>query len=72
MDLIKHDKDWFTERVGQRVFRTKGDCYCDACEKVYLEGLIIQDKQHAQYLYDCQNELGLYYYTKNKQHGDKS
>lgn len=62
----KHNKEWFIEKIGQRVFRTKSSCQCKICEKVYQEGLIIQDEFHAKVLYDYQNELGVFYYYKNK------
>ena len=59
--MEKHNLDWFRERIGKRVYRTEADCRCEICKKVGEIGLIVNDRLHAQYLYDCQNELDLYY-----------
>ena len=64
MKMEKHDIEWFIDRVGKRVFRTKTQCDCNICTDVFRNGLIVDDEFHAQYLYDCQNELGLYYFDK--------
>lgn len=63
-NMIKHDKQWFIDRVDKRVFRTESKCKCDTCKHVAENGLVIFDELHAQYLYDCQNEMGLYYFDK--------
>lgn len=57
-----HDLQWFIDRIGKRVFRDKNLCNCGVCKNVFQNGLIITDKQHAQYLYDIQNEMGIRYY----------
>ena len=62
--MNRHDLKWFKDRIGKRVFRTQSKCQCEVCKKVGEIGLIIDDDFHAQYLYDCQNELGLYYFDK--------
>ena len=56
--------DWFTERIGKKIFRVKNPCPCTICQMVIIHGLIISDKQHAQYLFDVQNELGIEYFEK--------
>lgn len=66
-------KQWFLDRIGKRVYRTKGSCDCPVCISVELNGLIISDNLHACYLYDCERELGLKYYdsleeVKNNEH----
>lgn len=61
-ELNKHSIGWFKSRIGQRVYRTESSCECEVCKKVGEVGLIIVDELHAQYLFDCQNELGLYYF----------
>lgn len=60
----KHNQEWFISRVGKRVFRTESSCQCDVCKEVGKFGLVIADEFHAKYLYDCQNELNLYYFEQ--------
>jgi len=60
----KHNQEWFISRVGKKVFRTEASCQCDVCKEVGKFGLIIVDEFHAKYLYDCQNELNLYYFEE--------
>lgn len=43
-------KAWFTKRIGKRIFRDETSCPCDHCKKVYENGLMIYDEQHADYL----------------------
>jgi hypothetical protein len=58
-----HDKQWFIERIGKRIFRENNHCLCAICLDVFENGLIITDEMHAIYLYDYQ-ETGLIYYEK--------
>lgn len=60
---LKSQQD-FIDNIGKRVYRNKGTCHCLTCAKVFEEGLIISDKQHAGYLYDCYCELDLEYRTE--------
>jgi len=62
MELKAHDKQWFIDRIGKRVFRTESSCSCGVCKMVFEQGLIIIDEMHADYLYMIQNKLGLYYF----------
>ena len=64
--MEKHNLKWYKDRIGKRVYRTESQCKCDVCTKVGEVGLIIADELHAQYLYDCQNELYLYYFDEKK------
>ena len=50
---------WFIDRIGKRVFRNKTSCNCDTCQKIYENGLVISDKNHAQYLYDMEGMYAL-------------
>lgn len=60
-----HKKQWFLNRIGKRIFRlTKTSCECNSCVNVYENGTIILDKQHAEYLFLCQNEMELEYSDK--------
>lgn len=62
--MEKHNKQWFLDRIGKKVFRTNGQCKCEVCANVVKNGLIIAGELHAIYLYDCQNELDLFYFDK--------
>ena len=57
-----HDLDWFKQRIGKLVYRTESKCPCEICKAVGTFGLTIQDELHANYLFDCQNELELFYF----------
>jgi hypothetical protein len=52
---------WFTDRIGQRIYRDKTTCDCDVCNCVHKEGLIIIDEMHAIYLNDISFEMGIEY-----------
>ena len=62
--VMTHDLQWFIDRIGKRVFRDRGNCDCAVCKTVLVNGLIIEDRFHANYLYDVQNEMGITYYEK--------
>ena len=62
----KHNLDWYKDRVGKRVYRTASTCPCEICKSVEDVGLVIADELHANYLYDCQNDLNLYYFDEPK------
>jgi hypothetical protein len=64
---IRHNLQWFLDRVGKRIYRKKLKCPCKECQKTYLD--IASDinglgRTHANYLYDCQNELGIEYFDE--------
>lgn len=62
--MKKHKLQWFIERIGKKIFRTKSQCNCMVCTDVFKNGVIVADKSHAQYMYDCQNDLDLYYFDE--------
>jgi len=64
MNLERQKLQWYIDRIGKRVYRTEASCKCNVCKKVGEIGLIITDELHAQYLFDCQNELGLFYFDE--------
>jgi hypothetical protein len=64
MNNLVNSLDWFTERIGKKIFRVKNVCPCDTCQMILKNGLTISDKNHAQYLFDVQNELGIEYFEK--------
>lgn len=61
-----HNKNWFVDRIGKRVFRTKSSCRCEICDAVYRNGLVVKDAMHADYLYCCQNEMNLFYFDEKQ------
>ncbi len=63
--MVKHDKQWFIDRVGKRIYRTETTCRCSSCVDVYMRGLVIIDEQHADYLHLCQETLNLFYFDEN-------
>lgn len=58
---IQHTRQWFLNRIGKRIYRLTYLNCCKHCQDVYENGLFIYDRQHAIYIYDCQNEMGLEY-----------
>ena len=43
-------KEWFTQRIGKKIYRDHIECQCFECTKNEDEGLTVIDKQHAEYL----------------------
>ena len=58
-------KDWFIERIYERIYREDNGCDCQVCKTIERYGLIIHDELHALYLYDTQNHGVNYYDDKN-------
>lgn len=72
---MERSEDWFKERIGKRIYRTITSCNCLTCKRVYVEGLTIQDKDHAWYLlmhsYDeSENPDGSHYFDTEKERDD--
>ena len=59
-----HPLEWFIERIGKRVYRTKSSCPCPSCASVGVRGLIIFNEMHADYLFTIQNETELTYFDE--------
>ena len=59
---MKHPLEWFLDRIGKKIYRSNNFCECNICLAVFKRGLYIIDKDHAQYLFNVQNETGLIYY----------
>jgi len=53
---LSERENWFLDRVGKRVYQTRGfaTCKCDACVYEDNQGVVILDKEHAEYLYDME------------------
>jgi hypothetical protein len=62
---MKHDKQWFIDRIGKRVYRDKNTCHCEICKEVFEKGVIIEKEWHAIYIYNLQNELQYTYSDEN-------
>lgn len=52
---------FFLDRIGKRVFRDVIDCNCQTCKDIGERGLIIQDENHARYLYMIWQDMGIVY-----------
>jgi len=57
----QHTKKWFLNRIGKTIYRKPLSCSCKGCQKTDVQ---ITNKQHAIYIYDCHNEMGIKYYDK--------
>jgi len=49
-------KKWFYNRINKTVYRDNHKC-CPQCDDIFENGLIIHDKNHADYLYNIQCEF---------------
>lgn len=47
---------WFQNKIGKKIFRDYYKC-CDTCDEIFKNGLIIKDKEHAEVLYNTQNDF---------------
>lgn len=68
--MKQHKLEWFKKRIEKKVYRTASPCPCEVCKKVEEVGLYIADAMHANYLYDCQNNLDLYYFDDPLKNND--
>ena len=58
--------EWFVDRIGKTIYRDKLECPCKECQSNSVK---IHDKQHADYVYTCHNEMGIKYYDSMKEIG---
>jgi hypothetical protein len=49
--------EFFTSRIGKIIFRDTNSCPCYFCKNVEMYGIKIEDKQHAQYIFDIQCDM---------------
>ena len=63
---VVNNLKWFQDRIGKRVHTEIDTCKCSTCLEVAEKGLIISDKEHAEYLYDIQNELNINYVSEQR------
>lgn len=52
---------WFENRVGKKIYRKAVDCQCSACKDGTENGILVHDKDHAEYLYNVQLDLEIEY-----------
>ena len=66
-----HTLKWFRNRRGKTIYRRpikteKGGKCCDRCEQIEVK--VSPPKKdmpdHAQYLFDCERELGIKYFDR--------
>ena len=55
---------WFQNRINKRIFRNKTSCKCDNCNDVFKNGIVVGNKNHAEYLFSIQGELNINYRDK--------
>ena len=58
---MKHTLKWFENRIGKTIYRKKLKCKCESCQKNII---FIIDKDHAEYIYNCQIEMDIHYKDK--------
>lgn len=61
---MKHSLKFFTNRIGKRIYRDKTTCNCGTCTRVWKEGIVVGDRDHARYLELVQRELDIDYRDK--------
>lgn len=53
--------NWFLHRIGKKVYRGPVNCDCESCKNGHINGVLITDAEHAQYLRDVEAELRIRY-----------
>ena len=61
---MRHTLQWFKNRIGKKIYRLTEACHCKHCQKSFEDGFVLYSKTHADYVYCCQNEMGLKYADK--------
>lgn len=61
-----HTLKWFLNRLGKTVYRDDVSCPCPTCKKGTTDGIVIGDKQHAEYLHliETSHDMGVNYRDK--------
>ena len=50
---MAHTKKWFLNRLKKRIYRNHHKC-CPTCDEIAEKGLIVRNKQHADYLHSIE------------------
>lgn len=56
MSQLTPREEWFRARVGTKVFRNSNGCDCPLCLLTLEKGILVNDFNHANYLYDTETE----------------
>lgn len=56
-----HPLTWFTGRIGKKIYRDTVDCKCSGCTDGTENGILVHDKDHAEYLYNVQLDMDIRY-----------
>ena len=67
--IKQHTRQWFRNRIGKTIYRKSLEgCNCDMCKSTEIiihNGSEHGNKHlHADYLFLCQNEMGINYQDK--------
>jgi hypothetical protein len=52
---MSNRKQWFIDRIGQRVYRNHVGCDCTICKGGYTHGIIISDPLSADYIWESES-----------------
>jgi len=47
---------WFNSKIGKKIFRDYYKC-CATCDEIFENGLLVKSKEHAEVLYNTQNDF---------------
>lgn len=50
---------WFRSKVGKILFRNHNGCHCPICEDTVKNGVLVNDENHADYLYDTEVDYNI-------------
>ena len=59
--MKRHSLIWFIKRIGQKLYRDRVSCGCASCLDGFKNGVLVHDRNHAEYLHTCQCEMGIEY-----------
>lgn len=51
-----HTLRFFLNRIGKRIYRGEVSCPCTTCKRGTEYGVVVGDKQHANYLFMVEND----------------
>jgi len=49
-------EQWFKDRIGKRVFRTKTICDCEVCKESDETGFMILNEDDAEFCFLCEQD----------------
>lgn len=66
-EILEQREQWFIDRIGQTIYRTKVKCDCNSCKISYENGIEIKDKEHANFIFKHECELGISYFETKEE-----